>query len=303
MRVHRIGWKTFWAASTVLLIMSHGLVAGGATVVSPSSAEDVDGDFLFSDTGGPGRLQYLFPASDFASLPESHRLIVGWNLRSDKTQTEPVDWTFNNFKIWMSTTDKDSLTSIFDDNSGSDKTLVHDGTITKTFVVTGPPEGPKDFGGGTPLHTPFDYDPSQGNLLMESEVFENSVPFPGPTIDAQSTAEATLLAGPPGSTSGSLYNSNGVFQFVFVPEPLLGDLNVDGEVNGLDVDPFVDVLLNGPYQPEADMNEDQVVNGLDVDPFVAAVVGGGAQAVPEPSTLLLCLVALGVVGGWRKWSG
>ena len=68
---------------------------------------------------------------------------------------------------------------------------------------------------------------------------------------------------------------------------LLGDVNLDGEVNGLDVDPFVDVLLNGPYQAEADMNEDGVVNGLDVDPFVAAIVGGGVQAVPEPSTLAL----------------
>jgi hypothetical protein len=80
-----------------------------------------------------------------------------------------------------------------------------------------------------------------------------------------------------------------------IPGLLLGDVNLDGEVNGLDVDPFVEVLLSGPYRTEADMNEDQVVNGLDVDPFVAAVVGG-AQQIPEPSTLLLCLVALGVVG-------
>jgi YVTN family beta-propeller protein len=85
------------------------------------------------------------------------------------------------------------------------------------------------------------------------------------------------------------------------PEPLLGDVSLDEVVNGLDVDPFVDVLLSGPYQPEADMNEDHVVNGLDVDPFVAAVVGGGTQQIPEPSTLLLGLLALGVVGGWRKW--
>ena len=42
----------------------------------------------------------------------------------------------------------------------------------------------------------------------------------------------------------------------------------------INVTPFVDVLLNGPYQAEADMNEDDEVNGLDVDPFVAAVVGG-----------------------------
>jgi hypothetical protein len=45
---------------------------------------------------------------------------------------------------------------------------------------------------------------------------------------------------------------------------------------------------------------DQVVNGLDVDPFVAAVLGVGTQSIPEPSTLLLALVALGVIGGWRK---
>jgi hypothetical protein len=27
----------------------------------------------------------------------------------------------------------------------------------------------------------------------------------------------------------------------------------------------------------------------------------GIAIIPEPSTLLLCLIALGVVGGWRKW--
>ena len=82
--------------------------------------------------------------------------------------------------------------------------------------------------------------------------------------------------------------------------PLLGDVNGDGVVNGLDVDPFVDVLLNGPYRAEADMNEDDEVNGLDVDPFVAAVVGGAATAVPEPSTLLMTMIGLfAVVMAWR----
>jgi hypothetical protein len=52
-----------------------------------------------------------------------------------------------------------------------------------------------------------------------------------------------------------------------------------------------------------DVNRDGEVNGLDVDPFVAAVVGGGVQAVPEPTALILVVIALGVVGGWRKWGG
>ena len=82
---------------------------------------------------------------------------------------------------------------------------------------------------------------------------------------------------------------------------LLGDVNLDGDVNGLDVDPFVGLVTTGDFQAEGDMNEDGQVNGLDVDPFVAKVVGGGTQQIPEPSTLLLGLLALGVVGGWRKW--
>jgi hypothetical protein len=85
------------------------------------------------------------------------------------------------------------------------------------------------------------------------------------------------------------------------PPVLLGDVNLDEVVNGLDVDPFVDVLLNGPFQLEADINEDGEVNGLDVDPFVAAVVGGGVAAVPEPSTLVLALgLALLGAGMFRR---
>lgn len=84
----------------------------------------------------------------------------------------------------------------------------------------------------------------------------------------------------------------------------LGDVNRDGLVNGLDVDPFVARVLDGPYQEEADMNLDGFVNGLDVDPFVDAVVlGGGAMAVPEPSTWALIGFAaafVGLFGGVRR---
>ena len=55
----------------------------------------------------------------------------------------PVDWTFDE-QIWMSTTDKDSLTTVFDDNHGPDKTLVHDGVISYPVLASGPTEGPRD---------------------------------------------------------------------------------------------------------------------------------------------------------------
>ena len=42
----------------------------------------------------------------------------------------------------------------------------------------------------------------------------------------------------------------------------------------MNVQPFVDLLTSGGFQPEADINQDGVVSLLDVDPFVALLVGG-----------------------------
>ena len=49
---------------------------------------------------------------------------------------------------------------------------------------------------------------------------------------------------------------------------LLGDVNCDGEVNLLDVEPFVEALSSGEYEMKADINQDGVVDLLDVAPFV-----------------------------------
>ena len=54
----------------------------------------------------------------------------------------------------------------------------------------------------------------------------------------------------------------------------LGDINGDGSVDLLDVAPFVELLTNGGFQPEADINQDGVVDLLDVAPFVDLLSGG-----------------------------
>jgi hypothetical protein len=99
------------------------------------------------------------------------------------------------------------------------------------------------------------------------------------------------LPGGWGSTSLGMLVSASVY--------LPADVTGDGQVNGLDVEPFAAMLIDGSYGPSADMNRDDVVNGLDIDLFVAAVVGGASAgtAIPEPSTGgLLALAALTMAG-------
>ena len=56
---------------------------------------------------------------------------------------------------------------------------------------------------------------------------------------------------------------------------LIGDVNLDGSVDLLDVGPFVDLLATGMFQVEADIDENGAVNLLDVGPFVDLLAGGG----------------------------
>ena len=66
-------------------------------------------------------------------------------------------------------------------------------------------------------------------------------------------------------------------QFLYgapVTAVLLGDVNLDGAVNFLDIAPFVSILAASGSQAEADIDENGVVNFLDIAPFVAILTGG-----------------------------
>ena len=49
---------------------------------------------------------------------------------------------------------------------------------------------------------------------------------------------------------------------------LLGDVNLDGVVNFLDISSFVAILSSGDYRSQADTNQDGVVNFLDISLFI-----------------------------------
>lgn len=62
---------------------------------------------------------------------------------------------------------------------------------------------------------------------------------------------------------------------------LLGDCNLDGVVNFLDIGPFISILSANGYLAEADINEDGAVTFLDISPFI-----GLLSAVEPPSGIV-----------------
>ena len=77
--------------------------------------------------------------------------------------------TLPNVEIRLSTTAKlvDALDVTFANNVGADVALVHSGALALSSSNTGPVSGPKDFDIAINLSTPFIYDASKGNLLMD----------------------------------------------------------------------------------------------------------------------------------------
>ena len=74
----------------------------------------------------------------------------------------------------------------------------------------------------------------------------------------------------------------------------LGDANLDGVVNGLDANLLsLNWLASGAGYAAGDVNLDGQVNGLDANVIsLNWLAGGPASPIPEPSGLLLGLLAL-----------
>ena len=55
---------------------------------------------------------------------------------------------------------------------------------------------------------------------------------------------------------------------------LLGDVNLDGAVDFLDISPFIALLSSGGLQAEADIDQSGAVDFIDISPLIAILSGG-----------------------------
>jgi hypothetical protein len=145
-------------------------VIDGSVLVVPSVNEHLDGSA--TDGGGsgtlrnPSRIQLIYDASQFpARILTVHEL----RMRPSALWGRAFTATIPNLQINLSTTAvrPNQLSATFAQNVGANDTIVLQGPITVSSGFVGPPGGPKEFDIIFPLSTPFAYDPSWGNLLLD----------------------------------------------------------------------------------------------------------------------------------------
>ena len=187
-------------------------------IVSPANLEETEGEYSIETRTDTYRVQWLYLASDFDSIPEGGAFIAGHAFRADGSQTTEVTNSFGHSVFTLSTTTLSSLSSDFADNLGDDAAIVYEGSLASTYPVSGPPEGPNPFGTGVEYQNWFFYDPSLGNLVLE-EVTTVGNDLADTYKDWGQSGNSTLAASNPEAVSGEDNRAVIVSQFTIVPEP------------------------------------------------------------------------------------
>jgi hypothetical protein len=117
------------------------------------------------------RHQIVYEASQFPSYPI---VISQIQWRPDIFTGKPItNTTITNIQISLSTTTNraDHLSSLFSENTGTNDTLVFSGALVLNTSLSTLNNGTTAFDINIPLQTPFFFDPSKGNLLLDVRDF------------------------------------------------------------------------------------------------------------------------------------
>ena len=140
------------------------------------------------------RYQQVYDSSQFAGITGPVEITeIAFRPSSDDSG-QAFSSTLPDIQIDLSTTSfgPNTLSQVFDDNVGPDDTVVQSGSLALSSSNTTLPDGTKAFDIIIILSTPFLYDPSQGNLLMDVRNFGggsttqfDAVEFPGPNTSSR----------------------------------------------------------------------------------------------------------------------
>jgi hypothetical protein len=185
----------------------------------PSQGGGAEAPFLITQRVAPSvRIQELRSATDFAAFGSPLLMTeIAWTARFDSL---PINLALSDVSIHFSTTPRlpSEISQTFADNIGVDEVVVYSGPL-RLVDVGG------EYGVRIQFQTPFYYDPSQGNLLMD---FRNYETLPSPSTGRYLVNFASGFvpsvwgtgAGNVAATRGSSVSPGGIFtRFTVTPVP------------------------------------------------------------------------------------
>ena len=184
------------------------------------------------------RYQQIFDASEFSSLTAAGG---GWiryfSFRLDAADIGDFQRGVGDVQINLSTTSRfpDGLSTVFAENIGADQRVVFTGDA---ILVMGREPGPGNtLAFGYPIYVdPFFYDPSQGNLLLDIQIFsEGPILLPSDMDSSRVLGDSiSRVVGNVNASSGFTVDTEGLVTRFFVePIPEPGILELLGVGTGI----------------------------------------------------------------------
>ena len=208
---------THLICSLVLIVIGQVTLAQEVRIVAPAGLESSDGSLSVPNEANlVVRTQELWAASDFGDLPEGGAWLIGYADRLDASATNGATLT-QDVTISISTSPRDSIARSYDANIGDDVVQVFSGEVTRQYQVADGSTNP--FGTPFVFETPFFYDPSKGDLLLDLQFnggSGSSVVYDSHDIGSPAGNFGSLS----GASSDGFFNDHIVTEFIFdVPEP------------------------------------------------------------------------------------
>ncbi len=162
-------------------------------LVVPNALTGRQGDLgnlfpLFSSQ--PIRYQQVYRSLEFSRFAAGGEMITSIAFRAHLPGL-PFTGTIPQLQVNLSTTNRspDNLNTTFAANVGADDAQVFSGPLSIVVTDSGPQDGPTNFDVVINFSTPFHYDPSQGNLLVDIRNLQGGTQTP--PLDQQLDATST----------------------------------------------------------------------------------------------------------------